>query len=106
MGYQRAKWHSGLTYRQTCEQCKTVVEYQDDKLGYRPWFPDGFVYCPTCQKPLRHHEDYALGAHTPKPVPATTYTSGEAFADAFCTQCGHAFGPNDRFCAKCGNKRN
>ena len=60
MGYQRSEWHSGLTYRQVCDQCKTTVQYQDDKLGYRPWFADGFVYCPVCKKPLRHNEAYAI----------------------------------------------
>ena len=60
MGYERAKWHSGLTYRQICEECKTEVTYQDNKLGFRFWFPDGFVYCPNCKRPLRHSEDYAI----------------------------------------------
>lgn len=38
----------------------TIVLYQDDKLGFRPWYADGFVYCPNCNKPLRHHEEYAI----------------------------------------------
>ena len=58
--FKRAEWHSGLTYRQTCRECNTVVEYTDHKLGFRPWFPDGFVYCPKCETPLRHNEEYAI----------------------------------------------
>ena len=100
MGYQRAEWHSGLTYRQTCEQCHTVVQYQDDKLGFRPWFADGFVYCPTCKKPLRHHEKYAIDGPDRESKPSTAET-----AATFCTQCGRAFGPSDRFCGGCGAKR-
>ena len=60
MAYQRALWKSGLTYEQVCEQCHTRVRYTDDKLDYRPWFADGFVYCPNCQKPLRHNEKFAI----------------------------------------------
>ena len=60
MGYRRAEWRSGLTYKQTCEDCHTNVVYQDTQLDFRPWFPDGFVYCPRCQKPLRHNEKYAI----------------------------------------------
>ena len=53
MGYSRAEWRSGLTYEQVCDQCNNRVRYMDDKLDYRPWFADGFVYCPVCKKPLR-----------------------------------------------------
>jgi len=30
---------------------------------------------------------------------------GAATATIFCTQCGHALGPEDNFCPKCGTKR-
>ena len=60
MAYQRALWKSGLTYEQVCEQCHTRVRYTDDKLDFRPWFADGFVYCPKCKKPIRHNEIYAI----------------------------------------------
>jgi DNA polymerase III sliding clamp (beta) subunit (PCNA family) len=60
MGFRRAQWHSGLTYKQTCPECKTTVTYDDYKLDFRPWFADGFVYCPKCQKPLRHNESFAI----------------------------------------------
>ena len=62
MGYQRAGWHSGLTYHQECYECKTPVDYTDYQLGFRPWFADGFVYCPKCKTPLRHNEKYAVNA--------------------------------------------
>ena len=62
MAFKRAAWHSGLTYEQTCPQCKTVVKYKDTILDFRPWYADGFVYCPTCKKPLRHKEIYAIDA--------------------------------------------
>lgn len=58
--YERSKWHSGLTYRQVCGECNTEIVYTDEKLGFRMWFPDGFVYCPKCRTPLRHSEEYAI----------------------------------------------
>lgn len=45
-------------YEIKCEYCGCEFEYQKDDLGYRPWYPHGFVYCPHCKKPLRHHEEY------------------------------------------------
>lgn len=60
MAFQRALWHSGLTYKQTCSKCHTVIQYTDDQLDFRPWYADGFVYCPTCRSPLRHNEAYAV----------------------------------------------
>ena len=107
--FKRANWHSGLTYRQTCDQCKTKVEYMDDKLDFRPWFADGFVYCPTCQKPLRHSERYAINApetaqETPQPAPAANSSAQSGLA-AFCSNCGHKFADGDKFCNQCGTKR-
>lgn len=104
MGYKRAEWHSGLTYRQVCPQCKNVMEYTDDKLGFRPWYPDGFVYCTGCKTPLRHNEAYAIGN------PYEVWFAPESTADgadkpAFCTCCGEPFRDRDRFCAMCGIKR-
>lgn len=132
MGFQRAQWHSGLTYQQTCPTCKTVLQYTDYSLDFRPWYADGYVDCPKCKSHLRHNENYALGSgaqpktvQTPAPAPASA-PAGETpayavnLADqaaapaapaapaakaAFCTQCGHAFGQSDLFCAQCGNKR-
>ena len=75
MGYKRAEWHSGLTYQQTCENCKTIVQYTDYSLDFRPWYADGFVYCPRCRTPMRHNENYAIDAAPPSepvkiPVPS------------------------------------
>ena len=97
MGYSRESWHSGLTYRQTCETCKTTVTYTDDKLGFRPWFADGFVYCPTCNKPLRHNEKYAINTRAGQDADPNEKA-------AFCTNCGKAVKPEDNFCSNCGNK--
>lgn len=128
MGYQRSTWHSGLTYQQTCENCNTQVTYMDNKLGFRPWYPDGFVYCPTCNTPLRHNENYAINrpqepkvvditppvvhnvpaaapAETPEPAPAPA-AAPTGVADKFCTKCGRAFSGDENFCPACGNKRN
>lgn len=45
------------TYRIQCEYCGCIFEYESEDLGYRPWYPHGFVYCPHCKKPLRHGSD-------------------------------------------------
>ena len=63
MAFKRALWHSGLTYKQTCPKCHTVIQYQDDKLDFRPWYADGFIYCATCRSPLRHSEAFAIDAN-------------------------------------------
>lgn len=97
--FKRANWHSGLTYKQECPLCKTTVVYKDDSLGFRPWFPDGFVYCPTCQKPLRHSENYALEERVGKEVYLTKKCKT-------CSSCGCEIDVNDNFCSKCGCKVN
>ena len=72
MAYAREKWHSGLTYRQVCYKCNTTVEYTDKELGFRYWFPDGFIYCPNrkCKTPLRHQEVYAINGNAEQAAPA------------------------------------
>ena len=47
-------------YRIECEYCLCVFEYKNKHLGYRPWYPSGFVYCPNCKKPLRHKTEYEV----------------------------------------------
>ncbi len=105
--FKRATWHSGLTYKQTCDSCSSTVEYTDHSLDFRPWFADGFVYCPKCKKPLRHRESYAINEEA-RPAPEhfvlhqnvpVNETSG------FCTQCGKPLRPGDIFCPGCGTKR-
>ena len=132
MGFKRAEWHSGLTYQQTCETCKTVLQYTDYSLDFRPWYADGFVYCPKCKTPLRHNEKYALSNEQPAPAPtpapeaekpAYTVTPSEQASTApapvaepapapaapalaaFCTGCGYKYADSDRFCPMCGTKR-
>ena len=111
MGYKRAEWRSGLVYRQICDHCKTGVEYMDDKLDFRAWYPDGFVFCPRCKNPLRHNENYAVDPKTGVPLSQPTIVSTGNVAPQssrtalFCTQCGNKFGEKDRFCAMCGTKR-
>ena len=41
-------------FRGKCEYCLCVFEYHTSDLGYRAWYPHGFVYCPKCMKPNRH----------------------------------------------------
>lgn len=108
MAFQRATWHSGLTYSQTCEKCNTQVTYMDDKLDFRPWYADGFIYCPTCNTPLRHNECYAINRPAaPRVVDMTAPTApaqGDVLA-AFCCKCGRAFAEGEKFCPNCGNRR-
>lgn len=110
MGFQRAQWHSGLTYQQTCPTCKTVLQYTDYSLDFRPWYADGYVDCPKCKSHLRHNENYALGRDgrpkdvTPAPAPAPA-PAAPAAKPLFCTACGNRYGENDLFCAQCGKKR-
>lgn len=44
----------------TCEYCGCKFQYQAEDLGYRAWYPHGFVYCPQCQKPNRHRKEYKV----------------------------------------------
>lgn len=112
MAFKRALWHSGLTYQQQCPLCRTNVQYTDYHLDFRPWFPDGFVYCPTCKKPLRHNEAYALNPdgttnrpQTVNPAPQQPQTAPAEGAKAFCTNCGKQYVPGtDHFCGGCGKK--
>ena len=122
MAFKRAFWHSGLTYRQTCPKCHTVIQYQDDKLDFRPWYADGFVYCATCRTPLRHNEAYAIDANgnyvntVPSTAPAATAAPAApaapvaaapiaAGSTAYCKNCGRPYIVGDaNFCNGCGNK--
>ncbi|MBP3415497.1 MAG: zinc-ribbon domain-containing protein [Clostridia bacterium] len=48
------------TFRVVCEYCLCQFEYHLNNLGYRAWYPHGFVYCPRCRKPLRHRNEYRI----------------------------------------------
>lgn len=60
MAFKRALWSSGYTYQISCPNCGTTFFYTDRQLDFRPWFPNGFVYCQRCRKPLRHSEIFAI----------------------------------------------
>lgn len=47
-------------FRVKCEYCRCEFEYRLANLGYRIWYPSGFVYCPKCNKPLRHRLEYEV----------------------------------------------
>ncbi len=116
MAYKRATWHSGLTYQVTCGGCNTVMRYTDYSLDFRPWFADGFVYCPKCKRPVRHSEHYAIDAdgnyinpmpekpEAPVQPSAPVQVASNAGA-GFCTNCGKQLGAGDNFCSGCGTKR-
>lgn len=85
---------------------------RDDKLGFRPWYADGFVYCPNCNKPLRHHEEYAIDRPAVQkemtvtvPADADRVAPPAAPKSKFCHNCGAAFTGDQRFCMACGTKR-
>ncbi len=134
MSYKRALWTSGYTYRMRCPYCGTEIVYTDRQLGYRSWYPNGFVYCPTCRKPQRHNEIFAIypdgsPVYTSQeaanqaivegyyraigaPVPPQSNTAAPAqnapdpsAAVAFCTECGRRYRPGfDHFCSGCGKR--
>lgn len=101
--FKRAEWSSGLTYQHTCDKCGNVMIYKDNLLDFRPWYPDGFVYCSRCKTPLRHSERLAIDAPVAPSSPMASDTpAGSAL---FCSQCGKKFESADRFCSGCGAKR-
>ena len=110
MAFKRALWHSGLTYETECPACRTRIRYTDYNLDFRPWFPDGFVLCPKCKKPLRHNEMLAINpdgtSNGPQVVSENTQHNPEMpkqEGKAFCSQCGKAYTPGeDKFCSGCG----
>lgn len=111
MAFKRALWHSGLTYRQSCHSCRTIVTYTDYELDFRPWFADGFVYCPNCKTPLRHAETLAINPDgspyysAPQAPAAQAAPEAPALDNRFCTNCGTPYTPGkDHFCSNCGTK--
>ncbi len=117
MAFKRALWHSGLTYQQTCYHCRTLVRYNDYSLDFRPWYPDGFVYCPKCRGPLRHNELYAINEDGspvyPQGAPAQAAPAQAApvqpepaaATNGNCPNCGKAVALGvDHFCSGCGQK--
>ncbi len=39
----------------SCEHCGTRFAYQRSDLGYRVWYPNGYVRCPLCDNANRHN---------------------------------------------------
>ena len=108
MGFQRARWHSGLTYRQSCPTCKAIVNYTDYNLDFRPWYADGYVDCPRCRTHLRHNEEFAIRADgTPlcKSEIKTKAEDEKEYTENYCRNCGNKFGDGHRFCNLCGTRR-
>ena len=103
----------------------TTIRYTDHALDFRPWYPDGFVYCPRCKSPIRHDEIFAIDGNKPEaatavatPAPEETKTvetkveapkteapASEGERPRFCSGCGKKFGDTDNFCSGCGKKR-
>ena len=48
------------TFHCKCEYCYFEFDYHVYDLGHRAWYPHGFVYCPRCQRPLRHKLEYEV----------------------------------------------
>ncbi len=58
------------TFHCRCEYCYYEFDYHTYDLGHRAWYPHGFVYCPRCQRPLRHKLEYEVLTSVPAPQPA------------------------------------
>ena len=65
-------------YAVKCNYCGCEFEYQKEDLGYRPWYPSGFVYCPHCHRPLRHKKEYLVKK---EPEEETTTVEPEDYQD-------------------------
>ena len=48
------------TFHCRCEYCYYEFDYHTYDVGHRAWYPHGFVYCPRCQRPLRHKLEYEV----------------------------------------------
>lgn len=58
------------TFHCKCEYCYFEFDYHTYDLGHRAWYPHGFVYCPRCQKPLRHKLEYEVLTNVQPAQPA------------------------------------
>ena len=57
------------TFRCRCDSCYFEFDYHTYDLGHRTWYPQGFVYCPRCQKPQRHKLEYEVLTNVQPVVP-------------------------------------
>ena len=39
----------------TCPTCQAPFDYQQSDLGFRAWYPNSYIECPCCHKPIRHN---------------------------------------------------
>ena len=46
-----------LVFHIKCEYCLCEIDYEQEDLDFRPWYPKGFIYSPKCHKPLRHNPE-------------------------------------------------
>ena len=122
MAFKRALWSSGYTYQISCPYCGTSFQYTDRQLDFRPWYPNGFIYCQRCRKPLRHHEIHAIhpdGTPVYSSIAEAEQAVYAGFAGtqpyaqpaqpqasaSYCTKCGRPYNAGtDHFCSGCGNK--
>ena len=131
MSFKRQLWTSGYEYRVRCPQCGTYISYRDNQLQYRSWYPNGFIYCPRCNNPLRHHEAFAvnpdgtpvyksieeanqaiytgynraMGITLPRTNAQSAAQQYQNNQTAYCPQCGKQYVKGTaHFCAGCGNK--
>ena len=63
------------TFHCRCEYCYYEFDYHTYDLGHRAWYPHGFVYCPRCNRPIRHQLEFEVlnGTYVPvatAPAPA------------------------------------
>ena len=79
-------------------------------LGYRVWYPHGFVYCPDCRKPLRHKLEYKINADGKtvfegsvcNPRAYSAENSEDPKKAEWTCECGTV--NNGLFCSQCGKK--
>lgn len=38
-----------------CPSCATRFDYQRSDLGFRAWYPNGYIKCPCCNSVIRHN---------------------------------------------------
>ena len=78
-----------------CEYCYFEFDYHTYDLGHRAWYPHGFIYCPRCNRPIRHQLEFEVRgkeapiagatpapAPAPAPVPSPTHAPAPAPAKA------------------------
>ena len=66
------------TFHCRCEYCYFEFDYHTYDLGHRAWYPHGFVYCPRCQKPLRHKLEYEVLTSVTPAQPAAPVNTAPA----------------------------